>query len=318
MSTPSVSLLANAVTSLRLALEDFASTDEGRLLSAIRNLHAGILLLFKEKLRRLSPPDTNEVLVKQRTEFRTLPSGELISVGAGKKTVSVFQIRERFRDLGIEPDWTRFEAIGALRNDIEHYFSTASRGAMEGAVSNTFLIIRDFITVHLGESPQAVLGDVVWTKMLETSEVFEKEHTVCQQALSSIDWQSDGLRHAVLDLTCGACVSPLLVPLQPAKDTDVQCRSCGETERFEQYAERALAEHFAFANHHAMKEGCDPVLIRCPHCGEEGYLPEENRCAICGERCEQRCACCGQRIPASELSDSNVCGRCDYMMAKDD
>ncbi|MEY2563606.1 MAG: hypothetical protein QOH88_1799 [Verrucomicrobiota bacterium] len=313
-----MSLLENAVTSLRLALEDFASTDEGRLLSAIRNLHAGILLLFKEKLRRLSPPGTDEVLVKQRTEFRKALTGELISVGAGKKTVTVFQIKERFRDLGIEPEWKRFDAISSLRTDIEHYFSTASRGAMEGAVSNTFLIIRDFITIYLGESPQALLGDVVWTKLLETSEVFEKEHTVCQQALLAIDWQSDGLREAVLELTCGACGSSLLTPLEAAKETDIQCRSCGGVESFEQYAERALTEHFASPNHYAVKEGCDPVLIHCPHCGEEGYLSDENRCAICGETCARKCSCCGQTIPASELSDGDVCGYCDHMMSKDD
>lgn len=317
MSARAASLLENAVTSLRLALEDFASTDHGRLLSAIRNLHAGILLLFKEKLRRLSPSGTDEVLVKQRTEFRKAPTGELISVGTGKKTVSVFQIKERFRHLQIEPDWKRFDTIGTLRNDIEHYFSTASRGAMEGAVSNTFLIIRDFITIHLGESPQEVLGDAVWTKLLETSEVFEKERTVCQQALSANEWQSDGLREAILELTCGACGSSLLMPMQPEKETDIQCRSCGAIERFEEYAERALTEHFASANHYAVKEGCDPVLIHCPHCGEEGYLTEENRCAICGESCEQRCACCGHAIPASELSDGNVCGYCDHMMSKD-
>jgi hypothetical protein len=318
MSAPPVSLLENAVTSLRLALEDFASADEGRLLSAIRNLHAGILLLFKEKLRRLSPPGTEEVLVKQRTEFRRGVTGELISVGRGKKTVTVFQIKERFRDLKIDADWKRFDAISSLRNDIEHYFSTANRGAMEGAVSNTFLIIRDFIAIHLGEDPRAVLGEMVWTKLLEASEVFERERTVSQQALSAIDWQSDGLREAVLELTCSACGSSLLVPLNAAKETDIQCRSCGALEPFDVYAERALTEHFASANHYAVKEGCDPVLIGCPHCGEEGYLMEENRCAICGESCEQRCACCGHAIPASELSDGNVCGYCDHMMSKDD
>ncbi len=288
------------------------------MLSAIRNLHAGILLLYKEKLRRLSPPNTNEVLLKQRVEFRKGPSRDLISVGAGKKTVDVFQIKQRFADLGIQTDWKRFDEINALRNDIEHYFSTANRGAMEGAISNTFLIIRDFIATELAENPQALLGETVWARFLSVSEVFEQERAHCQQALSAIDWESDALAEAVLGLTCSECGSPLIFPLQSTKQTEIQCRSCGEVESFEQYAERAILDHFAYANHSAVKDGGEPVSIRCPHCGEEGYILEENQCAICGENCEQTCACCGHAIPASELSDGNLCAYCDHMMNKED
>ena len=144
-----MTLLDNAVTSIHLALEDFSSTQNGRMISAIRNLHAGILLLYKEKLRRLSPPGTNEVLVKQKVVLQKTGSGGLISVGSGKKTVDVFQIQERFTSLGIQTDWKRFEKINTVRNDIEHYFTTVNRGAMEGAISDTFLIIRDFIHTEL-------------------------------------------------------------------------------------------------------------------------------------------------------------------------
>ena len=89
-----------------------------------------------------------------------------------------------------------FEKIKALRNDIEHYFSTVNRGAMEGAISDTFLIIRDFIHTELGENPQELLGDAAWAKLLSVSEVFEKERDLCQKALSAIDWESDALAEA--------------------------------------------------------------------------------------------------------------------------
>lgn len=185
-----MSLLNNAVISIHLGLEDFSSTQKGRMISAIRNLHAGILLLYKEKLSRLSPPGSEEVLIKSRNEFRQVPGGGLISVGVGKKTVDVTQIKERFAALGIQTDWKRFGKVSDLRNEIEHYFTNVSRGAMEGAISDTFLIIRDFIHSELGESPQELLGDAVWTKLLSVSEVFEKERSLCQEALSSIDWES--------------------------------------------------------------------------------------------------------------------------------
>ena len=60
------SLLSNAVLSIEIGVEDFRSPDPRRLVSAVRNVQAGILLLCKEKLRRLSPPSSDEVLIKAR------------------------------------------------------------------------------------------------------------------------------------------------------------------------------------------------------------------------------------------------------------
>ncbi len=57
-------LLNNAVISIRLGVEDFQKLKENpnRVISAVRNIYAGVLLLFKEKLYRLSPQGSNEIL----------------------------------------------------------------------------------------------------------------------------------------------------------------------------------------------------------------------------------------------------------------
>jgi hypothetical protein len=57
-------LLSNAISSIRLGVEDYRKGSSDRMLSSVRNLHAGVLLLYKEALRRKSPPDSNDVLVK--------------------------------------------------------------------------------------------------------------------------------------------------------------------------------------------------------------------------------------------------------------
>lgn len=41
-------LLKNAVSSIQIGIEDYQSKDERRLLSSIRNITSGMLLLFKE------------------------------------------------------------------------------------------------------------------------------------------------------------------------------------------------------------------------------------------------------------------------------
>jgi DNA-directed RNA polymerase subunit M/transcription elongation factor TFIIS len=313
-----MSLLENAIASLHLALEDYASPQDTRLLSAVRNLHAGILLLYKEKLRLLSPPGTDDVLVKAKSKFQKGPTGVVTSVGIGKKTVDVFQIKERFDALGVQTDWKRFDKVSALRNEIEHYFTTANRGAMEVAISDTFLIIRDFIHTELAADPKVLLGDEAWAKLLSVSEVVEKERELCQKALVAIDWQSDGLADAVLELRCAECGSSLLFPLTATKETDLQCRSCGEEEAFSDYAERAVSDYFASDNHYAMTDGGDPATITCPHCGDEGYIVAENCCVLCGESCETTCERCGSSIPVEELNDGSFCGYCDHVMSKDD
>jgi hypothetical protein len=44
-------ILENAVQSIQIGVEDYESDDPRRMLSAIRNVTAGILLLFKEKIK---------------------------------------------------------------------------------------------------------------------------------------------------------------------------------------------------------------------------------------------------------------------------
>ena len=44
-------------------------------------------------------------------------------VGVGRKTVDASQIRERFKDLGITANWSLFNGISDVRNNIEPYYA---------------------------------------------------------------------------------------------------------------------------------------------------------------------------------------------------
>ena len=59
-------LLVNARIAIQLGVEDYQALDARRALSAVRNIAAGVLLVFKEKLRAMSPDGTDEVLLKER------------------------------------------------------------------------------------------------------------------------------------------------------------------------------------------------------------------------------------------------------------
>ena len=313
-----MSLLANAVQSIQLGLDDYASGEDARFLSAVRNIHSGILLLYKAKLSSISPPGTNDSLIKKHVIPEKGPSGEIAWVGRGKKTLDVFEIEERFTSLGIDTDWQRFKKITSLRNDIEHYFTTQHRDAIQGMIADSFVVIRDFMSNELGLDPLGELGAHAWSTLLTVSEVIEKEREECERRFAHIDWQSAELGSAADGMTCGACGSPLLSPLGESRDDGVQCRSCGESEQFESFAVRALENSLGGKKYRSVKDGGDEVLTQCPFCFNDSYVVEEEVCAICGEGCTHTCELCGNSIPVSELSDGGCCGYCEHMMSKDD
>ena len=165
-------ILKNAVDSISLGIEDYQlgignceSSDPRRLVSCTRNLFAGIILLFKHKLAKLSPPGSDEVLIKQYV----LPSPNRIShqievlikqyvlpirTSEGniewqgqekkKKTVDVQRIWERLESLNIRVDWKRVEAINKYRNNIEHYYSSEPHDSIMD-----LCIFKGIVYIHL-------------------------------------------------------------------------------------------------------------------------------------------------------------------------
>jgi len=130
-------LLENAVVSIQLGLEDFASVDERRVLSAARNLCAGVLLLCKEVLRRLSPPDSDDVLIRVRKRAIRGVDGSVRLVGYGKKTIDRAEIEERFKDLKIAVDLSKLRRLAEIRNDIEHMHPVVGPALIQEAIAVT-------------------------------------------------------------------------------------------------------------------------------------------------------------------------------------
>jgi hypothetical protein len=150
-------LFENAIESIQIGVEDLLKNDDRRVLSAVRNVHAGVLLLCKEKLRRLSP--TDELLLAQRFEPRRDKSGHITVVGVGRNTASVEDIKRRFTDFGITFEWKRFEAIADIRHHIEHAFLQGSRDRAKEAVADAFVLVRHLLVDALREDPFKILVD---------------------------------------------------------------------------------------------------------------------------------------------------------------
>jgi hypothetical protein len=312
-------LLTNAVESIQVGVEDYQVGTRPRLLSAVRNIHAGILLLYKEALRRESPKDSNDVLMMAKIVPSRDAKNAVVFVGEGKKTVDTQQIRERFEALGISTDWKRFDRINKVRNEVEHRHPDVDQKALHGLISDSFIVMSKFITDELDDDPLTLLGEETWQDMLEVAEVYQAEKQKCERLLAAVEWKSDALSEGVGGLTCRACGGDLLKPVENSfGEVILQCSSCAEEEIPESYVPKAIKSALSGEAYIAVKDGGDPPYVRCPECGEKAYVVDEWRCAVCQHEAEHKCGMCGNSILPEELDSSPLCGYCHYLINKDD
>lgn len=313
-----MSILKNAIDSIAIGLEDSESTDERRIVSATRNIFAGILLLFKHKLCELSPEGSDEALIKQTVLPAMDGTGSVNWVGKGKKTVDFRNIEERFKSLNISVDWGKLYSINQYRNDIEHYYSPLTHESIQKLISDSFLIIRDFITDELGEDPRSLLGENSWKILVEINEVYEKEKKMCDESLERLNYFSEEILHALQEYNCEKCGSNLIETTDSGDATEAyfKCRACEHDVPYEEIVSDVLNDYYAGDAYLAAKDGGDPPVINCPSCYNATYVYHENICAACGYTANHKCGRCGGNIPAEEISDENFCGYCSYMIAK--
>ena len=327
-----MSLLQNAIYSIEVGIEDYQEGEEKRNVSAVRNVYAGILLLLKEKLVRLSPEYDTELLIKKRLIPQRNKSGEVVFMGAGKTTVNLQEIEVRFQNLGVNVDWTRLKEISRLRNDLEHYYTDKSPSLVREILAKSFLIIRDFLTNELGESPVAIIDCDLWPIFLEIEEVFFAEQKACKDSFKEFNWKYETINQAIEHAKCPFCDSSLvqLVGHTPYVDTDegkslfkeyltkMQCNSCGEPiDYLADFFENCIVELFYAELYLAASKGGIPPVEDCPECGKNTFVFDEGCCVICDYEPEyQKCARCYNDIGIDEQDLNGLCSYCANIAEK--
>ncbi|MDD2782037.1 hypothetical protein, partial [Sulfuricurvum sp.] len=204
-----------------------------------------------------------------------------------------------------------------FRNNIEHYYSSLSKGAIEALLVNSFLIIKDFIDNVLKEEPWELLGQETWDSMVKISDIYTKEKNECITKLDSLDWATEILLSLVKQCKCVECGSDLIT-LNGSSETVIEkdtflCRSCGEVYSYDEITHESLNQRYGYYDY---QHGEDANLVDCPFCGEESYICEKGQCAMCGEKAEHTCQRCGGNIDVNELSDGSFCSYCQHVIDK--
>lgn len=319
-----MSMLANAVASIRLGVEDFqaAALDDARVLSAIRNLTAGLLLLFKVKLQELSPPGSREALLKQVVTTGLDVNGKPIWVGAGGKTVDVQTIIQRLKGLGVvDVDWDRLVTLTKLRNDVEHYFSPHPPSVMLEAMEASFHLIQQFAPKYLGKSPLQLLGSELWAFMTKQNAFYEHELHVCQEAAKAVTWPTPLLAESAKGLHCSHCRSELIKPQEPffqPPETRFKCTCCGTVSTYQEAVESMLVTRHYRDLYLAATQGGQSPLERCSRCKHRTYIVDDEYCALCQEDSpELGCWQCGSALDDDfdgEEELGRLCAHCRHIL----
>lgn len=316
-------LLKNAVAAIKLGVSDYKSTEPDRALSAVRNIAAGVLLVFKEKLRQLSPVGSDEVLLKERLVPVRMSDGNISFVGTGRKTVDVQQIKERFKSLGVLVDWKRFNDLVAVRNDLEHYYTTAPHSRVQELLADTFAVLQAFITTELNFEPVELLGDDTWQVLLAEATVYRRQLNLCRSELERISWPSEIYLQVTSSIRCLACGSELIKPIDPTVTELISlqfiCTACGELSDFEDVIEDATADAFSADAYIAMTDGGDPPLSQCHECARFTFHMESSTCLVCNGELEfTQSGVCGEGLGPDDQDNGGLCGYHKWQAERDD
>lgn len=279
-------ILQNAIESIQTGLEDYVDGSSPRLASAVRNFYAGVLLLLKEKLRRLSPPGSNDVLIYERVGFSLSAGGVVSFAGRGRKTVDVHSIIDRYEQLRLPLNDRTLRRLQDIRNNVEHHSAQHTTNEIREAMAATFVLVRDIIEQHLDEAPATLLGADTWSSMLEEKLLYDEQANRCGSSFAALRNVPEPTRPFLSERECPNCSSPLVEALDTnfGLDTRFSCLACGTGISTKALLLDRIDWHYRGSAYDAVTNGEDPPMITCEACGCHTYDREHEVCLIC--RCD--------------------------------
>ena len=315
--------------SIRVGVEDYETGESVRSLAAVRNLHAGLLLLAKWVLVKSVPNASEDEVIRVAYEPEPDGMGGVRYVpGRSKQTIGLQDIHRRFERFGLKlapKTKKRLDSLANVRNDIEHRYVSTGAASLRQTVSEAFVVASDIF--RLGDlDPVLQLGHA-WRVMLDVNEVYEKELAACWATFEDVEWRFPVRTGSGPE--CPNCGSELVEQEDPRNveqdRSSGKCRSCGEGMEAEIVVECLVKSSFEWNDYVSFKETGEGVLFDCPSCMRETYVAEVDDdgeltgCIGCGFKLG-RCGFCHTGLRPDDLYGDNddLCGYCGYMIAKAD
>lgn len=320
-------LQENAITSIRLGIEDFqrsqSSVEQGgdpaRALSAVRNLFAGVLLLFKYKIAiSVNDPDEAPALIFNPPEVLPQSDGnggiEWKPVGKFKRTtIDVATIKKRFEGFDIEVDWITIEKLQDCRNHLEHLHPANTHGEVADFVAELFPILRDFIQTQLNQQPAELLL-AAWSIMLDHHQFFVDTSADCKAAWVSAS-VPELMQPWIEKCQCEECGSSLLRPhledIEKGASVEGQddffkyvCMACGHADLIGPLMVKELNDFHDYDP----RDGGEPNVEECNQCGRDTFIVVEQHCLWCGAELDYpECTVCEEPLCQDDQHNGGLC-----------
>lgn len=183
-------LFDNAKYSIQLGFEDYFSShkDERRLLSAVRNIHAGILLFLKWAIKKHTPNESNTLIIKQHS--LEIKNGEIIVAPKGNITIDRKQIIEVLKIINKPLELEQVELlkrIGSIRNDIEHHFTTYANNKLQEYIFDSFWLIKKLRGEYSKITDIDLFGESNYKKLMKHSDSYRRQVELCYEKWAQID-----------------------------------------------------------------------------------------------------------------------------------
>ncbi|MFM0390986.1 hypothetical protein [Paraburkholderia phytofirmans] len=326
----------NALISIRLGIEDFERSkkpeaeggDATRALSAVRNLFAGVLLLFKYKIA-ISVDDSEDATALIFNPPEVLPHSdgnggiEWKPVGKFRRTtIDVATIKKRLDAFDIEVDWAAVERLQECRNHLEHLHPANTLGEVASFVADLFPVLQDFVQTQLEAVPADLLGPA-WTIMLAHHDFFAAATLESDKA-----WEEagvpEGMKSWLAETRCEECHSSLHRPHQEELDAgesisradDVfryHCVACGHTDLIGPLLIKALND----ANDYDHRDGGEPGVEQCYQCKRVTFVIAEQVCSWCDAELDfRKCKFCSEPLRQDDQDNEGLCGYHAHMLEK--
>ncbi|WP_145490189.1 hypothetical protein [Yersinia rohdei] len=330
-------LYSNALISIQLGIEDFELStllpekggNPARALSSVRNLFAGMLLLFKYKIATSvnNPADAytlvfNPPLILPESDgnggVKWLPDGNF-----KKTTIDVQSIKQRFDSFGIDVDWDVINKLQDCRNHLEHLHPKNTLGEVSEFVADLFPVLSDFITNELQQVPLDVLGSS-WDKMLSHKKFYKEKLEECEESWCDSNIPK-GMEDYLSDCICDMCNSKLIRARQEDLDANLsvehndefkyRCLNCGHSD----FIGPNLYHAFQKRNDFDPRDGDEPTFERCYQCRHDTFLIFEQRCAWCDATLDyDQCTICEESLGQDDQDNGGLCGYHNNMVHKND
>jgi len=304
-------MLKNAIDSISIGIEDLWCKDERRVSSALRNIFAGILLLYKEHLRQLSPEDSNDVLIKSDLRF-SREEGQIVVTGTGKRTVDVGQIIQRYSQLGLPIDQRAIERLQSMRNQLEHDAPKETPEQIQTALAESMHLIEEAMG-YLELEPREHFDSKIWAFLLQESSLGESRRKACRESREELEVHPD-IRDEFLGIECPACDSDLVCASGDFPDDfDLTCQFCGEELTTSEVFADLVSQKFGISEYELAKDGGIPLIDICSSCQVEVFYLPKSVCLLCRETLKTvECGMCGTGLDSVTERENGACSGCSY------